>query len=97
MFTRQIRKQLAKNIERISARRKTLASPASGFVFLLGNPEFYSHLASWRVVIRTPVPPFWIAKIKNIVYVYDYVITQNTDNTVGLITLSSTQIVGHRL
>jgi hypothetical protein len=26
----------------------------SGFVFLLANPEFYSHLASWRVVIRTP-------------------------------------------
>jgi hypothetical protein len=26
----------------------------SGFVFLLVNPEFYSHLASWRVVIRTP-------------------------------------------
>jgi predicted RNA polymerase sigma factor len=24
------------------------------FVFLLANPEFYSHLASWRVVIRTP-------------------------------------------
>jgi hypothetical protein len=27
---------------------------ASGFVFLLTNPEFYLHLTSWRVVIRTP-------------------------------------------
>jgi hypothetical protein len=26
---------------------------ASGFVFLLANLEFYSHLASWRLVIRT--------------------------------------------
>jgi hypothetical protein len=26
----------------------------SGFLLLLANPEFYSHLASWRVVIRTP-------------------------------------------
>jgi hypothetical protein len=33
---------------------KTLARLASGFVFLLANPEF-SHLASWRVVIRTPL------------------------------------------
>jgi hypothetical protein len=24
------------------------------FVFLLAKPEFHSHLASWRVVIRTP-------------------------------------------
>jgi hypothetical protein len=31
---------------------------ASGFVFLLANPEFCSHLASWRVVIRTPVVTF---------------------------------------
>jgi hypothetical protein len=28
---------------------------ASGSVFLLAHPEFfYSHLASWRVVIRSP-------------------------------------------
>jgi hypothetical protein len=33
---------------------KTLARLASGFVFLLANSEFYSHLANWRVVIRTP-------------------------------------------
>jgi hypothetical protein len=24
------------------------------YLFVLANPEFYSHLASWRVVIRTP-------------------------------------------
>jgi hypothetical protein len=35
-------------------RKKKLARLASGFVFLLTNPEFFSHLASWRVVIRTP-------------------------------------------
>jgi hypothetical protein len=33
---------------------KKLASMASWFVNLLANLEFYSHLASWRVVIRTP-------------------------------------------
>jgi hypothetical protein len=33
---------------------KKIARLASGFVFLLAIPEFYSHLASWRVVIRTP-------------------------------------------
>jgi hypothetical protein len=27
--------------------KKTLARLVSGFVFLLANPEFYSHLASW--------------------------------------------------
>jgi hypothetical protein len=32
----------------------TRASLASGFLFLLAKPEFHSHLASWRVVIRTP-------------------------------------------
>jgi hypothetical protein len=38
----------------MSVRRKnTLARLASGFLFLLAKPEFYSHLASWRVVIRT--------------------------------------------
>jgi hypothetical protein len=31
-----------------------IARLASGLAFLLANPEFYSHLASWRVVIRTP-------------------------------------------
>jgi hypothetical protein len=36
---------------------KTLARLASGFVFLLANPDFYSHLVSWRVrvVVRTAV------------------------------------------
>jgi hypothetical protein len=43
-FSASKKKQLAKTIEK-SVRR---------FVFLLANPEFYSHLASWRVVIRTP-------------------------------------------
>jgi hypothetical protein len=33
---------------------KTLARLANGFAFLLAKPEFYSHLASWRVVIGTP-------------------------------------------
>jgi hypothetical protein len=43
-----------KNIERESQMGKKLARLASGFVFLLANPKFYSQLASWRVVIRTP-------------------------------------------
>jgi hypothetical protein len=34
--------------------KKILARLASGFVFLLANSKFYSHLASWLVVIRTP-------------------------------------------
>jgi hypothetical protein len=34
---------------------KTLAMLASGFVFLLANPEFYSQLVSWRVVIHVPL------------------------------------------
>jgi hypothetical protein len=34
---------------------KTLVS---GFLFLLAKPEFYSHLAGWRVVIRTPAVHF---------------------------------------
>jgi hypothetical protein len=34
---------------------KILTRLASGFVFLLAKPEFCSHLASWLVVIRTPV------------------------------------------
>jgi hypothetical protein len=33
---------------------KILARLASGFVLLLAKSEFYSHLVSWRVVIRTP-------------------------------------------
>jgi hypothetical protein len=37
--------------------KKSLARMASGFVFLLANPEFYSQLASWRVVIFTPANP----------------------------------------
>jgi hypothetical protein len=57
IFTRQISKQLAKNIERVRLREreKILTRLASGFVFLLTKPEFYSRLASWRVVIRTPL------------------------------------------
>jgi hypothetical protein len=35
--------------------KEPLARLASGFVFLFANSEFYSNLASWRVVIRTPV------------------------------------------
>jgi hypothetical protein len=43
------------NIQTLSVRGKTnFARLASEFVFLLANPEFYSHLASWQVVIRTP-------------------------------------------
>jgi hypothetical protein len=34
--------------------KNTLPRLASGFVFLLTKPEFYSHLASWRVLIHTP-------------------------------------------
>jgi hypothetical protein len=41
IFTRQCRKQLAKNAEK-------------------ANAEFYSHLASWRVVIRTPGVTYWL-------------------------------------
>jgi hypothetical protein len=50
----QKRKQLAQNIKTVSEGEKTLARLVSGFVFLHANPEFYSHLASGRVVIRTP-------------------------------------------
>jgi hypothetical protein len=42
------------NTWKLSVRGKKIARLTSGFVFLLANPEFYSHLASWRVVIRTP-------------------------------------------
>jgi hypothetical protein len=42
--------------EEESVREKnTLARLASWFLFLLAKHEFISHLASWRVVIRTPV------------------------------------------
>jgi hypothetical protein len=34
--------------------KKTRQAGVSGFAFLLAEPEFYSHLANWRVVIRTP-------------------------------------------
>jgi hypothetical protein len=54
-FLLAVRKQLVQYIEIVSEREKTLARLASGFVFLLVNPDFYSHLASWRVVIRTPL------------------------------------------
>jgi hypothetical protein len=46
--------KMVKNTERVSERGKTIVRLASGFVFLLANPEFCSHLASWRVVIFTP-------------------------------------------
>jgi hypothetical protein len=54
IVTRQVRKQPAQYIEIVSEREKTLARLASGFAYLLANPKFYLHLASWRVVIRTP-------------------------------------------
>jgi hypothetical protein len=34
--------------------KKKLSKLASGFVFLLAKLNFYSYLASWQVVIRTP-------------------------------------------
>jgi hypothetical protein len=46
---------------------KILARLASGFVFLLAKPEFYSHLASWRVVFWTPVHVTFLTKIQSIV------------------------------
>jgi hypothetical protein len=39
---------------RVSERGKTPARLAGAFKFLLANPEFYTHLASWRVAICTP-------------------------------------------
>jgi hypothetical protein len=49
------KKKLAKNIEGVSECEKTLARLASVFfLVLLANPDFYSYLASWRVVICTP-------------------------------------------
>jgi hypothetical protein len=47
--THQVRKQLAKNTVRISDGGKKLARLAYGFVFLLANPEFYSHLAIYKI------------------------------------------------
>jgi hypothetical protein len=38
----------------VAGRKKDTRQAGDGFVFLLANPEFYSHLASWRAVIRTP-------------------------------------------
>jgi hypothetical protein len=43
---------------------------ASGFVFLLANPEFYLHLASWRVVTRTPVIEYCSHYISTICFLY---------------------------
>jgi hypothetical protein len=54
VFSLAVGKQLAKNIERVRERGKSLARLVSRIVFLFANPEFYSHLASWRVVNRTP-------------------------------------------
>jgi hypothetical protein len=33
---------------------KNTCQACQWFVYLLVNTEFYSHLASWQVVIRTP-------------------------------------------
>jgi hypothetical protein len=41
--------------------RKTLARLANGFVFLLANPEFYSHLVSWSVVKLAPLHTHYMA------------------------------------
>jgi hypothetical protein len=54
VVTRQVRKQLAKYIEIVSERGKTLAKLANGLIFLLANPEFYSHLTNWRVADGCP-------------------------------------------
>jgi hypothetical protein len=40
--------------ESVKGLKKKLIRLASGFLFLLAKPEFYSHLASWQVVIPTP-------------------------------------------
>jgi hypothetical protein len=56
-FSLAVRKQLAHNTERVSERGEKLTS-LSEFVCLLAKLEFYSHLASWRVVIRTPARDF---------------------------------------
>jgi hypothetical protein len=47
------KKKMAQSIETVSESEK-IARLASWFIFLLAKPEFHSHLASWRVVIRTP-------------------------------------------
>jgi hypothetical protein len=39
----------------VGGKKIILTRRAIRFVFLLAKPEIYSHLASWRVVIRTPV------------------------------------------
>jgi hypothetical protein len=50
-----IRKQLRIGGGRISdVEKNTLASVASRFLILHAKPEFNLHLASWRVVFRTP-------------------------------------------
>jgi hypothetical protein len=51
-------KQQQKNwphLQKLSVRGETILTRlASGFVFLLAKPEFYSHLASWRMVTQAP-------------------------------------------
>jgi hypothetical protein len=42
IFPCQDTKQLGKNMERVSERGKKIARLASGFVFLLANPEFFA-------------------------------------------------------
>jgi hypothetical protein len=44
------------NIKKGSVRGEKMARLARGFVILLTNLEFYSHLASWQVVIPNPDP-----------------------------------------
>jgi hypothetical protein len=43
-----------------------------GFVFLLAKSEFYSHLASWRVVIRTPASALNTSVKKNHTHTQKY-------------------------
>jgi hypothetical protein len=49
---------LPKSGKQLLEGKKPLARLASGFVILLSKPKFYSHLASWQVIIRTPNPRF---------------------------------------
>jgi hypothetical protein len=72
IFTRQFRKQPGIREGRIREREKekNLSRLASGFVFLLANPEVFLHLASWRVVIHTPVEGVYLM-LKEIVFQQD--------------------------
>jgi hypothetical protein len=67
---------------------KKLARLASEFVFLLANPEFYSYLASWQVVIRTPDVCETNYKMK---YIIINVETQQNQTNTGHIQVNKTQ------